>query len=36
MFKVIEKVVDMVKRRIDPYYDFDFDDETWDPDEEDE
>ena len=36
MFKLIEKVVDAVKLMIDPYYGFDFDDETWDPDEEDE
>ena len=36
MFKIIEKVVNMVKRRIDPYYDWDMDDQTYDPDEYDE
>lgn len=36
MFKIVEKVVDMVKRRIDPYYDWDMDDQTYDPDEDDE
>lgn len=34
MFKLIEKIVDAVKLIKDPYYGFDFDEETWDSDED--
>lgn len=34
--RIIETVVDVVKRKIDPYYDWDDMDQTYDPDDEDD